>query len=206
MVKSTVKAIIFDFGGVIININYQDTIEAFKALGIDDFESMYTQAQQSDLFNDIETGSISAQRFINGVLDYLPTGTSPNAVVSAWNAMIKDVPSKTIDLLIQLKAQGYQLYLLSNTNEIHINVALRAWDKTNHKGPDHIFDKVYLSHEMGMRKPNKEIFEFVCKTENLVPAETLFIDDSIQHIEGATSIGLQTYHLQNQEEIYSLFS
>lgn len=206
MINSTVKAIIFDFGGVIININYQDTIEAFKALGIEDFETMYTQAQQSDLFNDIETGKISAQRFINGVLDYLPSGTSPNAVVSAWNSMIKDVPSKTLDLLLQLKAKGYKLYLLSNTNEIHIDAALRAWDKTNHERPEHIFDKVYLSHEMGMRKPNREIFEFVCEAENLIPSETLFIDDSIQHIEGATSIGLQTHHLLNQEEIYSLFS
>jgi len=97
MINKSIKAVIFDFGGVIININYNDTIEAFKALGIEDFESMYTQAQQSDLFNQIETGEISAQRFINGVLDYLPSGTSPNEVVAAWNAMIKDVPKKPLN-------------------------------------------------------------------------------------------------------------
>ena len=206
MIDKSVKAVIFDFGGVIININYTDTIEAFKALGIADFEAMYTQAQQSDLFNQIETGKISAQRFINGILDFLPTGTTPNEVVSAWNAMIKDVPAKTIDLLIELKEKGYRIFLLSNTNEIHFDAAIRAWDKTTRQRPDTIFDTVYLSHEMEMRKPNSKIFDFVCQQEGLVPAETLFIDDSIQHIEGAASSGLQTHHLLRQENLYALFS
>jgi len=107
---------------------------------------------------------------------------------------------------LELKRRGYKIYLLSNTNEIHIDAALRSWDKTNYERPEQIFDTVYLSHEMRMRKPNKEIFEFVCEQEKLNPSETLFIDDSIQHVEGAKSIGLQTHHLQNQEEIYSLFS
>ena len=206
MIDRKIRNIVFDFGGVIINIDYELTLEEFKKLGIDNFEELYSQANQSNLFDDIETGKISAQRFINDILDYLPARTSPNTVVSAWNAMIKEVPSKTIDLLIELKLKGYDLYLLSNTNEIHIDAVLKAWDKTSHQRPEYIFDKVYLSHEIGMRKPNKEIFEFVCRQERLLPGETLFIDDSIQHIEGAASIGLKTHHLLNQKDIYSLFS
>ncbi|MDG1146836.1 MAG: HAD family phosphatase [Crocinitomicaceae bacterium] len=206
MIDKSVKAVIFDFGGVIINIDYHATIEAFKALGIADFESMYTQAQQSDLFNQIEIGEISAQRFINGILDFLPAGISPNKVVSAWNAMIKDVPIKAIDLLVELKKKGYRIFLLSNTNEIHLEAAIRAWEKTSSQHLDSIFNAVYLSHKIGMRKPNKHVFDFVCQQENLTPSETLFIDDSIQHIEGAASIGLQTHHLLRQEDLYTLFS
>ncbi len=206
MIDSNIKAVIFDFGGVIININYNDTIEAFRALGISDFETMYSQAQQSNLFNEIETGKISAQRFINGLLDYLPEGTSPNKVVAAWNAMIKDVPTSTVELLLDLKAKGYKIFLLSNTNEIHIVPAIVEWTKSSTKTIESVFDYVYLSHEMGMRKPNKAIFERVCLEQNLNASETLFIDDSIQHIEGAKEAGLKTHHLLQQTDIYSLFS
>lgn len=206
MIDSKVKAVIFDFGGVIININYNDTIDAFKALGISDFEAMYSQAQQSNLFNEIEIGQISAQRFINGLMDFLPEGTSPNAIVHAWNAMIKDVPVETIELLLKLKNQGYKIFLLSNTNEIHITPALKAWNKSSDKLITDVFNHVYLSHEMGMRKPHKEIFEFVCAEQGLNKKETLFIDDSIQHIEGAKEAGLNTHQLTKQTDIYSLFS
>jgi len=101
MIKDGIKAIIFDYGGVIINIDYQATIEAFNALGTIDFEEIYSQASQSNLFNQIETGEISGQYFINQLLDYLPSGASPNKVVAAWNAMIKDVPKDRIELLLR---------------------------------------------------------------------------------------------------------
>ena len=205
MIPEQTEAIIFDFGGVIINIDYNFTIEAFKSLGVEDFESMYSQAQQSDLFDAIETGRISAQSFINGLLDYLPSGTSPNSVVTAWNAMILDVPSERIELLQKLR-QHYQVYLLSNTNEIHIEKALGEWTKANSFGIESCFDSIYLSHEMGMRKPNKEIFERVCNEQNLYPSKTLFIDDSIQHIEGAKNAGLQSIFLTDGMEIQSIFS
>ncbi|MCH2229684.1 MAG: HAD family phosphatase [Crocinitomicaceae bacterium] len=206
MIDSNINAVIFDFGGVIINIDYNDTIEAFTTLGISDFSSMYSQAQQSNLFNALEVGQISAQRFINGLLDYLPPGTSPNKVVSAWNAMIQDVPPATIDLLNELKYKGYKIFLLSNTNEIHIKPAIAAWTKSSDRTMESTFNHVYLSHEIGMRKPHKAIFERVCREQNLNAYETLFIDDSIQHIEGAKAAGLHTHHLLNQSDIYSLFS
>lgn len=206
MLDSNIKAIIFDFGGVLINIDYNATIRAFQNLGIEDFDEMYSQAAQSNLFDEIETGKISAQRFINGVLDYLPSGTSPNKVVEAWNAMILDVPASRIELLKRLKTEGYKIFLLSNTNEIHIDLAYREWDKVSDQRPQEIFDHVYLSNEIGMRKPDAEIFEFVCEKQGLTPSETLFIDDSIQHIHGAKKIGLQTYHLTPDRSLQELFS
>ena len=206
MFDSSVKAIIFDFGGVLINIDYNATIRAFQELGINDFDAMYSQAAQSNLFDEIETGKISAQRFINGLLDYLPHGTSPNKVVEAWNAMILDVPSSAVELVKHLKQEGYKVFLLSNTNEIHIDLAYREWDKVSGQRPQDIFDHVYLSNEIGMRKPDTEIFEFVCREQGLTPSETLFIDDSVQHIHGAKKTGLQTFHLTANRSLQEFFS
>lgn len=206
MIDPSVKNIIFDFGGVLIRIDYTATLKAFKELGIKDIESMYTQAEQVELFNAFETGKISPQQFINTLLDHLPPGTSPNKVVEAWNAMILDVPSETIDLLDSLSSKGYKLYLLSNTNSIHIDLALRRWLMVSSNDFYSYFEHVYLSHEIQLRKPNREIFEFVCEEQKLNPNNTLFIDDSIQHIEGARSIGLQTHHLRSMKELQDIFS
>ncbi len=204
--NKNINDIIFDFGGVIINIEYKDTINAFKDLGVKNFESMYSQSKQSRLFNQLETGHISKENFIKKIKCFMPVNTPNEKIISAWNAMIKDIPKKTIDYLIELKSKGYRIFLLSNTNEIHIEEAMKSWNKNNYTKPEKIFNKIYLSYKIGMRKPNKEIFNFICDKENLEPSKTLFIDDSIQHIKGAKSIGLSTHHLLNQVDLYSLFS
>lgn len=203
--QSELDHIIFDFGGVIINIDYNATIDAFKQLGISDFDTLYSQAAQSDLFNDIETGNISPQQFINGLLDILPSRTTPNQVVHAWNAMILDIPKERIDFLQELK-KTKNIFLLSNTNSIHIDKALREWNSVSDQNIHEVFNKVYLSHEMGMRKPNPEIFIQVCKEQGLTTSRTLFIDDSIQHVQGAKKAGLVAHHLLANESIQSILS
>lgn len=205
MIQENIDTIIFDFGGVLINIDYHKTIDAFKELGIEDFEERYSQADQTSLFNELEVGEISAQRFVNDLLRFLPQGTSPNQVVHAWNAMILDVPKSGVDLLQRLKGK-YRLFLLSNTNEIHIPKALAEWEKTSDVDFYGCFEHVYLSQEMGMRKPNEEIFERVCREQNIQPENALFIDDSSQHIEGASKVGLNTIHLTPEVSLVSLFS
>lgn len=205
MIKKNIDTIIFDFGGVLINIDYHLTISAFKELGITDFEERYSQANQSSLFSDLEVGKISAQRFVNDLLQFLPKGTSPNKVVHAWNAMILDVPKSSIDVLTNLQGK-YRLFLLSNTNEIHIPKALTEWNKTTDVDFYDCFEHVYLSHEMGMRKPTEEIFKRVCAEQNINVENALFIDDSVQHIVGASNIGLNTFHLTSDTELSSVFS
>jgi HAD superfamily hydrolase (TIGR01509 family) len=198
-------AVIFDLGGVIIHIDYAATIHAFENLGHSDFHNVYSQAQQSGLFDELETGKISGQRFVNELLPYLKRGTSPNKVVAAWNAMIGAIPKERIALLQKVR-EKYPVYLLSNTNELHMQAVQRSWQEASEKPMSEFFDHIYLSHEIGMRKPNAEIFEFVCRENKLNPSETLFIDDSIQHIEGAKSCGLQTVHLTDFELLDQLFS
>lgn len=203
--KSDFENIIFDFGGVIINIDYEATISAFKGLGIADFEALYSQAEQSDLFDAIETGRISPQHFINGILNLLPSGVSPNQVVHAWNAMILDIPKDRIEFLIEL-GKTHNIFLLSNTNSVHIDKALREWNTKSDRDINSVFKKVYLSHEMGMRKPTAEIFKRVCHEQELTPSKTLFIDDSIQHVHGAREAGLTAHHLLPEESIQSILS
>jgi FMN phosphatase YigB (HAD superfamily) len=203
MKQNSFDAIIFDLGGVIINLDYQLTIEAFKKLGIDNFEEMYTQAKQNNLFDDYETGKISSQHFINSLLPFLPSGTSANKVVHAWNAMILDFPSKRLELLDQLNSK-YRVFLLSNTNDIHLQAVNRSLANTTDRKLESYFEKVYLSHEVKLRKPHKEIFELVCTEQNLNPYTTIFIDDTIGHINGANSIGLKGIHLIDKtiEELF----
>ena len=198
-------AIIFDLGGVIIDLDYQKTIDAFVELGMNNFETIYSQAAQQKLVNDFEIGQISPQYFINQLLPFLKNGTSPNKVVEAWNAMILSVPLAKIELLEKLKKK-YPLFLLSNTNDLHVPLVRKEWAKVTDKPMESFFNKIYFSHELHLRKPNADIFETVCERENLNPKTTLFIDDSIQHIEGAASIGLKTYHLKKSTDLIQFFS
>jgi len=197
--------IIFDLGGVVINLDYEKTTKAFEALGLTNFNDLYSQAAQSGLFDAFEKGECSVQYFINKVLDYLPTGTQANQVVEAWNAMILDFPVENLELLKRLQTEK-RTFLLSNTNEIHIQKVHHQLQQVSEEKTLHpYFEKVYFSSDIGMRKPNSEIFEFVVQEQGLNPARTLFIDDTEQHILGSQKVGIQTYHLGKGESICSLF-
>lgn len=206
MVTTETEAIIFDLGGVLINLDYQLTSKAFIDLGLTDFDATYSQLQQTDLFDRFETGAISSFHFINRLLDQLPQGTSGNKVVHAWNAMILDFPLERLEWLLKLKQQK-SIFLLSNTNTLHMEAVRRSLEKTvGHKRLEDYFETVYLSCEMGMRKPDPAIFSRVCQEQGLNPAKTVFIDDSPQHVEGAATIGLKAIHLKPGESVQSLFS
>ena len=205
MIQDNVKAILFDLGGVLINIDYHRTIDAFEKLGIKNFQEIYSQAQQSNLFDDIETGKISSFHFINRLLDLLPQGCNPNQVVSAWNAMILDFPKNRLDFL-QNMAQKYDLFLLSNTNDLHMEKVRRELKKSSEFPLEHYFKKVFVSQEMKDRKPNPSLFQKVSNTIGYSPEEILFIDDSIQHIESAQKLGFQVIHLTSELVDHPSFS
>lgn len=198
------EAIIFDLGGVLINLDYQLTIDAFKKLGVNEFDLTYSQAAQNSLFDDYETGQISTQHFINKLKDQLPPAITPNQIVAAWNAMILDFPLEEIALLERLSTEK-RIFLLSNTNDIHIQKVARELAKVSNKKLNEYFEKVYLSHEIQQRKPSPETFDFVCKDAGIDPLKTLFIDDSEQHILGAQQIGLSTIHLTPDKNLLAYF-
>tara|TARA_B110000908_G_scaffold128531_1_gene150952 strand:- start:77 stop:697 length:621 start_codon:yes stop_codon:yes gene_type:complete len=197
------KAIIFDLGAVILNINYQNTIDAFTKLGVQNASTFYSKKVQTDLFNQIETGEITAEEFLIALQRETNKATI-NQVRDAWNAMLLDLPNERLTLIKALKSK-YRIYLLSNTNSIHIDAFKRQLGIVKWQEFSDLFDKMYLSHEVGMRKPNAEIFEHILSEQKLKAEEVFFIDDSPQHIEGAKKIGIQSHHLLDNEEITTLF-
>jgi putative hydrolase of the HAD superfamily len=200
------KNIIFDFGGVIINIDYNLTSEAFRKMGLNHFDEFFSKAKQNQLFDLYEKGLITSHEFrteLRGAFNNKPAAEQIN---EAWNAMLLDLPDERIELLKKLKST-HRTFLLSNTNEIHIDKIYK--DLKEQKGIDDFadyFEKVYLSYRVKMRKPDAEIFQLVLKENKLNKDETLFIDDSPQHIESAKKLGIPTYLLDvTKESILDLF-
>lgn len=200
-----IELILFDLGGVLIDIDYQATENAFVRLGVSDFHEQYTQFQQNQLFDHFETGQISAQHFINKIMPITQKGTSPNEIVHAWNAMIGGFPDEKIVLLERLSKKR-RIALLSNTNELHMVEVKRAWEKASSLRFESMFEQVFLSHEIHKRKPEVATFHWVCEQLHVIPEKVLFIDDSPQHIAGAISAGLQTHFYKNPLDFYALFS
>lgn len=200
-----IKHIIFDLGGVILNINYQLTYQAFEELGVKDFTSLYNQFTLNNLFDDLETGKIGAEDFLHAMLQHAPEGTTKQQIIDAWNAMLLDFPLRRLQLLQQLR-QHYNLYLLSNTNPIHLEAFNRILEQSRGiPSLSTFFDKAYYSHLIGYRKPNKEAYQLVIDENGLNPAETVFIDDTLPNIAGAEVVGLQTIHLLPPKTITDIF-
>jgi putative hydrolase of the HAD superfamily len=203
---SSFKNIIFDLGGVIVNIDYSLTTKAFYKLGLSDFDALFSQAKQSKLFDLYEKGFITSSDFRNQIRNYLGNHLDDITIDQAWNAMLMDVPKERLQLLRKIKST-HRTFLLSNTNDIHIETFNKYLQKTfGIADLSGYFEKLYLSYKVGMRKPDKEIFELVVSENNLLPQETLFIDDSIQHVEAAKTLGIHAYLLEvKKESIMDLF-
>ena len=202
---SGIKNIIFDLGGVILNIRYQNALEAFQKLSTSQQTIAFTQQKQSRLFDDYETGRISDQAFREGLRQHYEIEASDAEIDAAWNAMLLDIPAERITLL-QALSQKYRLFLLSNTNAIHlVHFTRLVAEGFAIPSLDSLFEKTYYSHLIGQRKPDAPVFEHILKRHQLHRHETLFIDDSIQHIEGARQVGLQTLFLAPPLTINEVF-
>ena len=202
-----IRNIVFDLGGVILNIDYQAAFQAFRALGVTEFDRFFTQASQVDLFDRFDKGEISAGEFREKIRAITGLPLTDKAIDRAWNAMLLDLPWHRMELLEGVKG-NYRTFLLSNTNDIHFPAfleylqrefridSLKPW-----------FEKQYLSHEIGMRKPDREVYLHILKENGLDPAQTLFIDDTRQHVEGARKAGLRALWLKtDQLQVTDLFN
>lgn len=199
------KNVIFDLGGVILNIDYQKTEDRFVSLGVSNFGKLYSQAQQGDLFNLLEEGKISAKEFRNRIRSLSGINAKDDEIDAAWNAMLGRMPVHRIEKLEELK-KNHRLFLLSNTNEIHIPAFKRIMEEDGILSRfEACFEQLYYSSEIGMRKPNAEAFNYVCSENGLHKSETAFIDDSVQHVEGAERFGLKAYHLAKEQEFTAFF-
>jgi glucose-1-phosphatase len=194
-----INTIIFDFGDVFINLRKEQSIEEFKKLGLDGPNE--DLLAHNDLF---EKGKIDELQFINSFSKYIPNA-SIEEVTKAWNSVIGDFPLHRLEFL-QLLSSKYRLFLLTNTDSIHINRFEHKVGMSFYTDFYRCFEKVYYSYEMGMRKPDPEIFNALMRKHDLSPRRTLFVDDKKDNTDIAESLGLHVWNLQvGKEDVVDLF-
>ena len=185
-------AIVFDLGGVLLNLDYSATTEAFNRLAGRELAGFYSKARQADLFDRFERGEIDVVRFRAALREELETSCQDSELDAAWNALLGGVPKRNVELLRRLK-ETHRVYLLSNTNELHLADFVARFEREH--GSEHgswsaLFHRDYYSHLLGMRKPERDVFEHVVRTEGLEPRRTLFIDDNWHNVRGARGVGI----------------
>jgi putative hydrolase of the HAD superfamily len=197
-ILENIEAIIFDLGGVIINIDFNLTLRALeqytdRKLG----EGEYLT--KNPIFYEFETGKLSEKEFFENLTHIYKLQANQEQLVKAWNALLLDIPESRTDLISKL-SNKYQTFILSNTNPTHlfeVENILRQQTKAN--SLKEIVQKPYYSFEMQKAKPETAIYEQVIEENNLVPQKTLFVDDSLANIEGARKLGLQTLHINPKQ-------
>ncbi|HUR11016.1 MAG TPA: HAD family phosphatase [Flavitalea sp.] len=199
-----VQSIIFDLGGVILDIDIPKTKKAFEDLGVKDFSKFFGIGHASSIFKDQETGRISDDDFIEALNKMGNSRLTKDDVLKAWNAMLIRFPPARIELLKRLRKK-HRLFLFSNTNSIHLQAFQQMFIREFGYSLEDLFEKVYYSHVIGLRKPDAASFEYILNDSRLSAGETLFIDDAENNIEGAKAVGLQTFYLQKGLDIVDVF-
>ena len=203
--KIEIKNIIFDWGGVITDLHFDAAKNAFTSLGLHIFDESVPHDPNDDLFIPFETGKISSAKFRERVKGLTTQSLTDNMIDDAWNALLGDLPEDRWNIL---KAAGrhYRIFLLSNTNDIHLTYYYNyIRNKYGTNGYDDVFEKVYYSYKLGMRKPNEDIFKFVLDDAGIIAEETMFIDDFIENIHTARLLGFQTIHMKPPVFLTNIF-
>src|SRR5258706_3576216 len=205
LVPPTIQNLIFDLGGVILDLHFDRTYEAFALAGHRPVEEIQTMINKSSFFNDYEKGLLTDDEFRAAIRKMLQTNLSDDQIDAAWNGTLGKIPLERLQLVTNLRGK-FRVFLLSNTNSIH----LRRIDKIVEAASGEptlrsYFVEAYYSHLLKMRKPDKEIYEHVLKQNQLVPEFTLFLDDNLPNLNGAAETGIKTFHVQHPQSMMSLF-
>ncbi|MCB2207270.1 MAG: HAD family phosphatase [Bacteroidetes bacterium] len=205
MKAKNIKTIIFDFGGVILDIDPQITIKEFQKMGFKDVAKTKSKEFIEDIIRKFERGIYTPEVFRKKLRAFLELDVSDQKLDDAWNALIYDIPAERIEILEQVK-KNYQMLLLSNSNEIHYDLYVRDLQlRFGYREFDELFDKAYFSFDMHLSKPDPEVYEFIINQHNLKPSQTLFIDDNEENIAAASKLGLKTYLLAKPERVRDIF-
>lgn len=200
----SIQHIIFDLGGIFLNLDYTRTATAFKQLGVVHFDALFTQHHANPLFSGLETGTVSEADFYQEIRNITGLLLTDTQIADAWNAMLLDMPPERISWL-QAVAQQYPIYLFSNTNAIHYRQLLQICSRD--LGTLHfngLFQFAGYSHLLGYRKPEVESFRLLLDQLAIDPAHTLFIDDTPGNIRGAQEAGLHTLFLPPPQQVLEL--
>jgi HAD superfamily hydrolase (TIGR01509 family) len=200
---AAVKNIIFDLGGVLLNLDVAQTRDAFIKLGLTQIDDLFRIGHAASFFREYEMGIISDEQFVEKARQLSLPNTTSDQVIEAWNVMLLDFPAERVELLNRLKNK-YRLFLFSNTNAIHLQAFHKSYQAVYGTTMDELFEKAYYSHLIKLRKPDVEAYQYVVKDGNMNAAETLFIDDALVNVEGARLAGLQAIHLTDGKTILDL--
>jgi len=194
-----IEAIIFDLGDVFLNLNHQASVDAFKKLGLTDWND--DLKAKTILF---ETGKMDELQFMKAIHKYIPNHEL-SEIRDAWNAIIGDFPLERLEFLEKLQNK-YDIFLLSNTNPTHIDKLEHRVGLTFAREFYAHFNKIYFSYEMKVRKPDAAVYNLIIQQNNLKPAKTLYVDDTLEHIEAAKALGINTWQIiVGQEDVTNLF-
>jgi glucose-1-phosphatase len=189
-----IKNIIFDLGGVIMDIDVKQTLNAFSKLGIKNIERYFGHGFAASFVSDHEAGKISDEDFLAEIKKLISNEVSDKIVINAWNALLLRFPPERITLLKELKTR-YRVFLYSNTNAIHYNKFSEMYRLEFGGTLEDLFEKAYFSHTLGHRKPDTGGFEQIIRENSLDPKQTLFVDDAFINVEGALKTGLKGLYL-----------
>ncbi|MBO4873870.1 MAG: HAD family phosphatase [Bacteroidales bacterium] len=194
-----IRNLIFDLGNVILNIDTKLSEIAFAKYGMNDFEKLYTLASQNELFDRLEVGSITENEFYDEFRKVTGCKLDNQILEQCWNALIMDFPAARIEMLKRLKKEGkYRTFILSNTNIIHYRFYTALLKRTyGINGLDSLVEHAYFSHEIGLKKPNRDIFDYVVAKSHIKPEESIFIDDNEANIKAANALGFNTIFLKD---------
>lgn len=199
-----IRNIIFDLGGVLLNIDPKKTIEAFGKLGMEQLVGDKGLSYDHEIFYRMEQGKITSEEFRNGVRQLLPKEVSDDEIDDAWTAMLLDFPAIRVELLKNLR-KDFKIYLFSNTNAIHVAKYQSIFRNQHGFEVSTLFDKDFYSNEIGYRKPSAESYQEIIRLSGIDPEESLFIDDFLQNVESAMVSGLKGFWLEPGQTVENLF-
>jgi putative hydrolase of the HAD superfamily len=199
-----IRNIIFDLGGVLLNIDPKKTIEAFGKLGMKQLVGDKGLSYDHDIFYQMEQGKITPAEFRNGVRQLLPKEVSDDEIDAAWTAMLLDFPAIRVELVKNLR-KDFNIYLFSNTNAIHV-AKYHSIFRTQHGFEvSTLFEKDFYSNEIGYRKPSAESYQEIIRLSGINPAESIFIDDSLQNVDASIASGIKGFWLEPGQTVENLF-
>ena len=195
-----IKNIVFDFGGVVVALSHEQAVKRFEEIGAKDARKYLDPFRQTGVFGQLEEGQIGKEEFRQALSELIGKEVTADDCFYAWHGYVEEVPKRNLDMLLWLRQQGYRVSLLSNTNPYMMQWAQSSdFDGEGHS-IDYYFDALYLSYQMKVMKPSKEIFLRMLESEQARAEETLFIDDSPTNVEVANRLGIQTLCPQNNED------
>lgn len=199
-----IKNVVFDLGGVLIDLDFKSALNALQEAGFTNAKEQLQTFDREGIFAKFESGEMTADEFREATRKNAKVTLTDDEIDKIWNLMLLEIPREKLELILELRGK-YMVYLLSNTNPIHWEYACKnAFHYRGFRVNDY-FEETFLSYEMHLAKPDKAIFEKMMQDANLLPEDTIFIDDSEANCKAAAELGIHTHHYHIGDDLRKIF-